>query len=261
MPRQKRKKSKSGYYHIMLRGNERRNIFYAEEDKQRFIEILQSKKKDGRYTLHAFCLMDNHLHLLLSEGSEEIGTIMKRITVSYVYYFNKKYKRVGHLFQDRFRSETVEDDRQVVSLTRYIHQNPVKAGLSKKPGDYKWSSYGAYIHNGSYFATIVDTDVVLGLFSNNQEAAKKLFQQYMKETSEDVFIDLEEPKEALGEEEAKGLYKNMLLEWNLDEQDSIRAKLSREFIQAFKEKSNLSIRRIAELTGLNKDKISSMLKE
>ena len=116
MPRHQREKSKSGYYHIMLRGNERRNIFRDEEYKLRFIETLYDKNQENRFSLHAFCLMDNHVHLMLSEGVEDVAKIMKRIIVSYVYYFNKKYKRVGHLFQDRFKSEIVEDDNYVLAL-------------------------------------------------------------------------------------------------------------------------------------------------
>lgn len=89
----------------MLRGNERKNIFLCDEDKLYFMETMFEKKQGSRFYIHSFCLMDNHIHLMISEGSEDISRVMKRITVSYVYYFNKKYKRVGHLFQDRFKSE------------------------------------------------------------------------------------------------------------------------------------------------------------
>lgn len=85
------------------------------------------------------------MHLMIREGMEDVAKIMKRITVSYVYYFNKKYKRIGHLFQDRFRSEIVEGDGYALSLTRYIHENPVKAGVVRGIGDYKWSSYNGYL--------------------------------------------------------------------------------------------------------------------
>ncbi|SMD17567.1 transposase, partial [Sporomusa malonica] len=107
MPRQQRKKSNSGYYHVMIRGNDRKNIFLDEEDKQNFIEILYQKKQENIYLLHAFCLMDNHVHLMLQEGEVNIANIMKRINISYVHYFNKKYKKIGHLFQDRFKSEGI----------------------------------------------------------------------------------------------------------------------------------------------------------
>jgi putative transposase len=118
MSRQQRIKSKTGYYHIMLRGNEKKNIFLDYDNKLRFIEILYEKKQDRKFFLLAFCLMDNHIHLMLSEGVEDVAKVMKRITVSYVYYFNKKYKREGHLFQGRYRSEAVEEDSYILSLAR-----------------------------------------------------------------------------------------------------------------------------------------------
>jgi REP element-mobilizing transposase RayT len=85
--------------------------------------------------------MDNHVHLLINEGDDEIGKIMKRINISYSYYFNKKYGRIGHLFQDRFKSEGIDSDAYLLSVVRYIHNNPVKAGLVKNIEEYKWSSY------------------------------------------------------------------------------------------------------------------------
>ena len=127
MPRQQRKKSSSGYYHVMIRGNNRNAIFLDDEDKLKFIEILSQKKQDNAFFLYAFCLMDNHVHLMMQEGTGDIANVMKRINISYVYYFNQKYKKAGHLFQDRFKSEGIEDDKYVLSLIRYIHQNPLKA--------------------------------------------------------------------------------------------------------------------------------------
>ncbi|MDI6601193.1 MAG: hypothetical protein QME46_05370 [Thermoanaerobacteraceae bacterium] len=115
---------------------------------------------------------------MLSEGTEVVSRVLKRITVSYVYYFNKKYKRVGHLFQDRFKSEAVEQDSYVLSLARYIHQNPVKAGIVEKVADYKWSSYGCYLNDNNYFTKMVDTDTILGLFSEDKKAAVKKFSRH-----------------------------------------------------------------------------------
>jgi len=105
----------------MLRGNEKKDIFNSNADKQRFLETVFEKKQENRFYLHAFCLMNNHVHLMISEGVEDVATVMKRINVSYVYYFNNKYKRVGHLFQDRFKSEVVEQERYLLALVRYIH--------------------------------------------------------------------------------------------------------------------------------------------
>jgi len=251
MSRHERVKSKSGYYHIMIRGNERKVIFLDDEDKLRFIETLYERKQEDRFYLHAFCLMDNHVHLMISEGTEDIATVMKRITVSYVYYFNKKYKRVGHLFQDRFRSEVVEDDSYALTLARYIHNNPVKAGLTKTVGEYKWSSYLCYTDEKQYFNKVLDKELIMGMFSQDNEEAKKLYVEFMKKEPIDEFIDLQEEKQFMDEEEAKELFTQMLAS-----QDEIE-----KIIKEFKQKTNLSIRQIATIAGLNKDKVNKILRE
>ena len=259
MPRQQREKSKSGYYHIMLRGNERRNIFKDEEDKLRFIETLYEKKQENRFSLHAFCLMDNHAHLAISEGVEDVARVMKRITVSYVYYFNQKYKRVGHLFQDRFKSEIVEDDSYILTLARYIHQNPVKAGMVKSVGEYKWSSYTCYLNESNYFTKIVETETVLGLFSDDKTTAKRRFEEYMHEEAQEVFFDLVEDVEVIDGKTAKVLFERMLSLGN-DPDENTKPQISDGLIKEFRKKTNLSIRKIAAITGLNKDKINKILK-
>ena len=107
-----------------IRGNERKNILISDEDKQQFIEMLIEKKQENRFYLNAFCLMDNHIHLMISEGTEDVTEAMKRITIGYVYYFNKKYKRVDHLFQDRRRKHEVNGsvDKRVQSKNQPVNQ-------------------------------------------------------------------------------------------------------------------------------------------
>ncbi len=138
MSRMARVKSCTGLYHVMLRGADRRIIFSDDEDNRRFLEILQRVKQESLIKLFAYCLMGNHVHLLLREGEEPLGMTFKRIGVSYVYYYNWKYQLHGHLFQDRYRSEQVEDDAYFLEVLRYICQNPVKAGLCAKPFEYPW---------------------------------------------------------------------------------------------------------------------------
>jgi len=259
MSRQQRIKSKSGYYHIMLRGNERKNVFNDDDDKQQFIEALKDKKQESRFYLHAFCLMDNHIHLLISEGTEDVTKAIKRITVSYVYYFNKKYKRVGHLFQDRFKSEVIEQDSNILCLARYIHQNPVKAGIVQKAADYRWSSYSGYLDRGNCLAKMLDVDIILSLFSEEREIALKKYEKYMNEKSKETFLDLEEAKEIVDEDVARELFQKMLIEHGLkaDEENTRRTEL---LIKEFRAKTNLPIRKIAVIVGLNKDKVHKILK-
>ena len=257
MPRIQRKKSKTGYYHIIIRGNEKRNIFNDDKDRLRFIDILYQKKKKDAFHLHAFCLMDNHVHMMMSEGLEDIAKVMQRITVSYVYYFNQKYKREGHLFQDRFRSEVVENDSYLISLARYIHQNPVKAGMVKSAGDYKWSSYNAYVNKRDFFNKIIDKEIVLAVFSDQVSQAEKLFIEFTNMQSQQSFLDILEEENVMDEDEAREVLKSLLENRKIE----INGPIPNDLLKEFRIVTGLAIRKIAKLTGMNKDKVNRILKE
>ena len=134
MPRQPRQTSGTDIYHVMMRGINRQDIFEDQEDYVRFLTFMQQmleplddlgNHQPSLCTFYAYCLMSNHVHLLLRERTESISISLKRLTVSYAAYYNKRYQRVGHLFQDRFKSEPVNDIEYFVTLLRYVHQNPV----------------------------------------------------------------------------------------------------------------------------------------
>lgn len=150
MPRQARKESGTGIYHVMLRGINRQDIFEDREDYARMLrcmaQMLEQYDEQGNRlpplcTFYAYCLMSNHVHLLLRVNQEDIGSTIKHLGIMYAIYYNQKYSRSGHLFQDRFKSEPVNDMPYFVTLLRYIHQNPTKAGIVSKVGDYDWSSW------------------------------------------------------------------------------------------------------------------------
>ena len=155
MPRQGRIQSGTGVYHVMMRGINRQQIFESEEDNRHMLYILSNLHlqyspegtplPSATCTIYAYCLMGNHFHLLIQERAWTIGEIIKSLASSYVYYFNKKYQRIGHLFQDRFKSEPVNDMNYFVTLLRYIYQNPVKAGIVSDAKDYPWSSWREYL--------------------------------------------------------------------------------------------------------------------
>lgn len=143
MGRRPRVRSESGIYHVILKGMDGRSLFYDGEDRNVFMDKLRRAQEIGGLEVYAYCLMDNHVHLLVKEG-EELGISIKRITVGYVLFHNKKYGRTGHLFQNRYHSEVVADDRYLLAVTRYIHRNPVKAHLVSDPAEYPYSSYKNY---------------------------------------------------------------------------------------------------------------------
>ncbi len=111
MPRSARKKSISGIYHVVLRGTNKQRIFEDDQDNQKFLQTIRAHKKTSGYEVYAYCLMSNHIHLLMKEGKEDLGIVFRRIGASFVYWYNWKYSRKGHLFQDRYKSEVVESDK------------------------------------------------------------------------------------------------------------------------------------------------------
>ncbi len=181
MPRQARKKSSSNIYHIMLRGINRQNIFLDNRDRRTFIKHLKEIKNDTNFILYAYCLMDNHIHLLLRETEAPLELIIKRIGIKYAAYFNNRYLRCGHLFQDRFRSENVEDDRYFLTVLRYILRNPVKAGICPAPGDYPWSSYGEFFQPNSWIESEPAVSMV----------GKKELLSFINMENEDLCMDIE----------------------------------------------------------------------
>lgn len=199
MPRQARKKSKTGIYHIMLRGINRQTIFEDAGDCLKFIETIKQNKEKSGFELYGYCLMGNHAHLLLREGKESLSMSMQRICSSFVYWYNWKYDRYGHLFQERYKSEIVENEAYLITVLRYIHQNPVNAGLARAVAQYKWSSYHEYIYNHN----IVDTELILELFSKDEQTAKKEFKKYMNEPNEDICLHYKERHRIVDEEMIK----------------------------------------------------------
>ena len=189
MARCARQQSISGIYHVMLRGNDRKNIFLDEEDKNYFLNMLRKVKENCTYELYAYCLMDNHVHLLIQEKADCLQRTMKRIGVIYSYYFNKKYQRIGHLFQDRYRSETVEEETYALTAARYIHNNPVEAGIVKTAEEYKWSSYQEYIDNSTSVKKLTDVTFLLAMLSDKMERAIIRFKEFTKEIADDKFIE------------------------------------------------------------------------
>lgn len=140
MPRQPRQPSDSGIHHVMLRGINRQDIFLDDDDYRRFLWCLDVARELSGCRVLAYCLMTNHVHLVIQTGTEPIGRVVKRLGIRYAYWHNTKYNRVGHLFQDRFKSRPVDDDSYLVTLLRYVWNNPVQAGLIGRPELYRWSS-------------------------------------------------------------------------------------------------------------------------
>ena len=159
MPRKPRIEVGGGLYHVITRGNNRRKIFRSYDDYRRFISILERQKTKLPFYLYAYCLMPNHVHLLIEMQDDSVSRIMQRVLTSYSQFHNRKYKKIGHLFQGRYKSILCQTDRYLGELVRYIHLNPVRAKMVKRPEDFEYSGHRAYI--GLDRTGLVDTEPVL----------------------------------------------------------------------------------------------------
>jgi putative transposase len=254
MPRAARAKSETGIYHIMLRGINRQNIFEDEQDSERFLQILQECKAASGFALYSYCLMGNHLHLLLKVQNEGLEQIFRRIGARFVYWYNWKYKRSGHLFQDRFKSEPIENDSYFLTVLRYLHQNPLKANLCKSVDAYKWSSYNDYIKESG----ITDTDFALSLFNTDKTQAKKQFAVFHKEESTAQCLELDEEAYRLTDDEARKIIRKISGLKNAADFQKMDIKKRDKALQRLKE-NGLSIRQIARLTGVSKGIIERII--
>ncbi len=249
MPRKARQKSESGIYHIIMRGINRQVIFEEENDYSQFLKTLQRYKAKCGYEIYAYCLMGNHIHLLLKTGTEPLEQIMRRIGGSYVYWYNNKYQRVGNLFQDRFKSEPVEDERYLQTVQRYIHQNPVKAGLVKQIQDYMWSSYHEYLKA----ANLVDVKFILEIISNDRKMAIQNFIEYTTTVNDNNCLDINhENKHQMPDEEAQEIIKQVCRVKNALDLQKLKIVDRNQYLKKLKGKYNLSVRQLERLTGINR---------
>lgn len=254
MPRCARKTSETGIYHIMLRGINRKTIFEDDEDRERFINTLGYYKPISNYELYGYCLMDNHVHLLLKE-QEPISMIIKRISSSFVYWYNQKYERYGHLFQDRFKSEAVEEESYFLTVLRYIHQNPVKSGLAQKSSEYKWSSRNEYFNEQK----VVDTDFALKIFCEDRAAALDIFDKYMNESTEDKCLEYD-VKCRLSDQKIRIILAQHGLS-SINNLEKLETNKQNELIRAVKLIDGITKGQLARITGISKRAINGIWRD
>ncbi len=146
MSRGPREYCESGIYHVMFRGHNKTELFFDKRDYEKFLELLQELKEKKKFQIYAYCLMTNHVHLVIKETEpKDVSDIMKRLIGMYTQWFNYKYGKSGSLTESRYKSRTVETDEYFIHLVRYVHQNPIKAGIAENINDYNWSSYNSYL--------------------------------------------------------------------------------------------------------------------
>ena len=239
MARQARKLSDSGYMHVIVRGIGRQLLFETAEDRTFYLETLKQYSQAVGVTVCAYCLMENHVHLLLYDPEQRIPTLMKKLGVRYWYYFNRKYDRIGPVFGDRYRSEAVEDDSYLLTVYRYILREPEKAGIGKA-SEYPWSSYSAYGDEKSF----VDTGVLEG-YVRDREA----YETWIAEENDDECLEYMPPKHddawalKVIRKQLDGQSGTALQGMDRDERDQALRRLK---------KAGMTIRQIERLTGISR---------
>ena len=238
MPSNKREQGESEYYHVIARGVNQGDIFHDRADRIRFLETLQTLLQRHGARVDAWCLMNNHYHLLMKGKLENLSALMKELNSSYALYFNKKYQRVGHLFQGRFKSYPVESDEYYLTVLRYIHHNPQRAGIC--PCDtYPWSSYRSYIRQSG----LAQTDFALSLLGGVGE-----FVRFHRTMDKDISRI---PQDEKAREQAQALLQGLdpLEIAYLDPEARDKA------LRILKD-AHISIRQIERITGISRSSIS-----
>lgn len=213
-------------YHVIIRGNNRETVLFDEQHKRKYLSIVALYKDKLGFKLYAFCIMNNHAHLLIEVHDVPLSNIMQRVQQVYTQWFNCKYDRIGHVFQQRYKALLCDKESYLLQLIRYIHHNPVKAKLEGGI-DYKWSSHAYYV--GKEKGSLVDTDV-LGMFAESRREALKQYLLFMNQDPDEIIEEI--------------IYKNI---------DKLRPKIQAVERENADNKKRLNIDEIIEQVCMNEN--------
>ncbi len=197
------------FYHILSRGNDRKEIFRVKEDYQEFTQLLKRVVEKFGVEIHGYVLMDNHYHLIVRTREANLSRAIQWLGTSYSMWFNRRHSRSGHLFQGRFKSFVVEDEQYLAALCLYIHRNPIRAGIADRLSEYPWSSYGVY-SGKKEMTPWLETSVVLATYGNNRNrfiAAQKTYGVEEKSLFDDLRCGLFLGSESFAESWQERLFK------------------------------------------------------
>lgn len=248
MTRARRATSDIGLYHVFARGVGRCIIYEDDDDRELFLSYLERFLVRPGIKMLAWCLMDNHYHLVLQGPMERISEGMKRLNSSYALAFNEKHDRNGHLFQGRFRSETIDSEEYLLTAVRYVHQNPLRAELCATC-DYDWSSYRGYFSN----PRLVDNSLIRELLGT-EDAFQSLHDE-IDYTATCIDVDSPRGRRSLSSERALEVARAVLSDTRVEEVAGLERAKRNESLRALKE-AGLSLRQIERITGVPKSVIA-----
>ena len=241
-----RKQGESGIYHVVARGVGQQIIFETDSDRIRYMDSLQKLAEESSGNLLAWCLMDNHVHLLIEEPLGELSSLMRRLNSGYALYFNLTHGRSGHLFQDRFHSEPVDSDAYLMTVIRYIHQNPMKAHMAVSCV-YPWSSYNEYASGNPP----AGADRILDIFGGIEP-----FISFHDVPGQESCLDISQRKPLIDDARARAIAENAFGSTSLESLKSLPRKERNQALALLKA-NGLTTRQIQRLTGISLGVISS----
>ena len=244
MPRKARVKSSTHIYHVVIRGADRQHIFIENKDYLKYLDILKYYKEKLTFDLFSYCLMSNHIHLLIHTPETPLETVFRHINTRYAVWFNMKYERTGFLQQGRYYSEPVEDFRYLLTVVRYIHQNPYHAGLEKSPGDpYLWNSMPIYLNETPSF---LNTAYILNVFGGREK-----FISFHKESGKEECLDTHQFKKRLPDDVAQEIIFQETGCSTPSQFQMLSLSQKEKHLSNLHEKG-ISIRQLNRLTGISK---------
>lgn len=242
----------------MMRGINREFLFRLDVDKHHFLELVKEQQAKGFIELVAWCLMNNHVHMIVKAEVAALSKAVKILSLKYSAYYNRGQRRVGPVFGDRFRSENIEDDGYLLGALRYIHMNPVKAQLAKDPADYEWSSFGEYLGESMYIDQ-GQKDFVLGLFGKNVAS----FAQFHAQVDDDRYLETREDADKYREELAASVLEGFCNELGVTSAKEIQSspELLEEISRRLVQDVGLSLRKAAGLLETTHNRVYQALQD
>lgn len=248
MPRKIRKYGNSGLNHCIIRGINKCDIFFDDNDRKKFLYEVKEYKEKYNIKIGAYVLMQNHVHLVTKSEGNNLSKFFQSIQIAYSAYFNKKYERVGHLFQNRYRNKTIENAEYLKNLIKYIHFNPEKAGIGLAT-EYKWSSYKEFL----YDEKIIDKKMILSYYSDNVEEAIEIFAKEHSQKLDGYYSNytIYEMINRLTDDQVKYIINEIEEKMDNSKKDIWDNNEKNQIIKELTEIEGISVAQISRVTGIN----------
>jgi REP element-mobilizing transposase RayT len=247
MPRKPRTFSSTGIYHIILRSVNQRIIFEEDSDYHKFLFVLRECTKKYDVLVYAYCLMDNHVHLLMKIPPDNMSAFFQSLGTRFVRWYNNKYMRIGHLFQDRYYSVAIEDDRAFLSVIAYIHNNPIKANICSFCSQYRWSSFNAYYGENTSF---IDVSLAYNIAGSKAALIQFFAKEPINSENELFSDDHRDSQHFLTDERAIRVFKSLTHLSSLSDTKDLSKKQRDTFIRQLKDE-HMTIKQISRLMDVS----------